>query len=110
MATKKNSIITSTMQKTREAKKTEENKLTPEQEAFVNGGDSDLIVNKEEQPKPIPAKRGRKPSLVKKQKMTFELAEDLVNELNEVVKSMGMTRASFMAQAVMKAVKDAQNN
>ena len=110
MTTKKNSIITSTMQKTREAKKTEENKLTPEQEAFVNGGDSDLIVNKEEQPKQIPAKRGRKPSLVKKQKMTFELAEDLVNELNEVVKSMGMTRASFMAQAVMKAVKDAQNN
>lgn len=109
MTTKKNSIITSTMQKAREAKKTEENKLTPEQEAFVNGGDSDLIVNKEEQPK-IPAKRGRKPSLVKKQKMTFELAEDLVNELNEVVKSMGMTRASFMAQAVMKAVKDAQNN
>ena len=97
MATKKNSIITSTMKKARETKKTD-----------VNGGDSDLIVNKEEQPKLIPAKRGRKPSLVKKQKMTFELAEDLVNELDEVVQSLGMTRASFMAQAVMKAVKEAQ--
>ena len=108
MATKKNSIITSTMKKARETKKTEAKKLTPEQEAFVNGGDSDLIVNKEEQPKLIPAKRGRKPSLVKKQKMTFELAEDLVNELDEVVQSLGMTRASLMAQAVMKAVKEAQ--
>ena len=42
--------------------------------------------------------------------MTFELAEDLVNELDEVVQSLGMTRASFMAQAVMKAVKEAQSN
>ncbi len=52
--------------------------------------------------------RGRPATGVKKQKMTFELSADLVQELDQVVKKFGMTRASFMSQAVMRAVQDAQ--
>jgi len=104
MATKKNSIITSTMKKARDTKKTEAKELTPEQEAFVNGGDPDLVSNHTEEKRG----RGRPSSNQKKRKVTFDLAEELISEIDQVATFYGMNRAQFVSQAVMKAVREAQ--
>ena len=107
MPTKKNSIITSTMKKAREIKKTEaKEEFTPEQEAFMNAGDKDLIANKKEQTEK--KGRGRPASNIKKRKVTFDLSEDLITELDKVALFYGMNRAQFVSQAVMKAVREAQ--
>ncbi|MCR5605938.1 MAG: hypothetical protein K6F69_03870 [Treponema sp.] len=111
MVAQKKSIITSRMKNARSNKEElskSVDSLTQEQEDFINR--ADVIVNTSNKEN-APAKRGRGRPInnVKKLKMTFELAENLVQELDDVVKNLGMTRSSFMAQAVMKAVKDANS-
>ena len=107
MATKRNSIITPGMKRTMEDRKAKAKKnvpaLTPEQEAFINGADV-IVNNKKEQTEK--KGRGRPATGIKKRKITFELSEELVNQLDLVVRKYGMTRSSFVSQAVMKAVKD----
>ena len=97
------------MKKAREIKKTEakEEEFTPEQEAFMNAGDKDLIANKKEQTEAKKG-RGRPASNIKKRKVTFDLSVDLINELDKVANFYGMNRAQFVSQAVMKAVREAQ--
>lgn len=106
MAAKKQSIITSTMKKAREPKTESANtkEFTPEQEAFMNGGDPDLVANHTEEKRG----RGRPTSNQKKRKVTFDLAEDLILEIDQVATFYGMNRAQFVSQAVMKAVREAQ--
>jgi hypothetical protein len=110
MATQKRSIITKGMkeniQKKGEIKKTGK-EFTPEQEAFMNGGDKDLVANKKEQTEEKKG-RGRPASNIKKRKVTFDLSEDLITELDKVALFYGMNRAQFVSQAVMKAVREAQ--
>lgn len=110
MTTQKRSIITKGM-KARPQKKEEEKKtgkeFTPEQEAFMNGGDKDLVANKKEQTEEKKG-RGRPASNIKKRKVTFDLSEDLITELDKVALFYGMNRAQFVSQAVMKAVREAQ--
>ena len=112
MATQKRSIITKGMkeniQKKGEIKKTGK-EFTPEQEAFMNGGDKDLVANKKEQTEEKKGRgRGRPASNIKKRKVTFDLSEDLITELDKVALFYGMNRAQFVSQAVMKAVREAQ--
>ena len=105
MTTKKNSIITSTMKKAREIKQTEaKEEFTPEQEAFMSGGDTDLVANKKEQTEK--KGRGRPTSNIKKRKVTFDLPVELITELDKVANFYGMNRAQFVSQAVMKAVRE----
>ena len=106
MTTKKNSIITSTIKKAREIKQTEaKEEFTPEQEAFMSGGDTDLVANKKEQTDEKKG-RGRPSSNIKKRKVTFDLPVELITELDKVANFYGMNRAQFVSQAVMKAVRE----
>ncbi len=99
-----NKVVTDRME-TRTTKRSAQRKkeLTPEQEKFVN--EADVIVNNNEEPK---KGRGRPASSVKKRKVTFDMAEDLIAEIDNVAKFYGMNRAQFVSQAVMKAVREAQ--
>ena len=51
--------------------------------------------------------RGRPATGVKKRKVTFDLEEGLIADLDKVAKSYGVTRAAFISQSVMKAVREA---
>lgn len=104
MAPQKRSIITKRM---KEEIKKPGKEFTPEQEAFMNGGDTDLVANKKEQTEKKKG-RGRPTSNIKKRKVTFDLPVDLITELDRVAFFYGMNRAQFVSQAVMKAVREAQ--
>ena len=90
------------------------NVMTPEEEAFVNGAD---VISKggSEQTtsddKPQKASRvGRPASPVTKRKVTFDIAEDLIAQIDQCASYFGMTRAAFCAQAVMQRVRETQKS
>ena len=90
------------------------NVMTPEEEAFVNGADviskggSEQITSDD---KPQKTSRvGRPASPVTKRKVTFDIAEDLIAQIDQCASYFGMTRAAFCAQAVMQRVRETQKS
>ena len=93
---------------------TQANVMTPEEEAFVNGADviskggSEQITSDD---KPQKTSRvGRPASPVTKRKVTFDIAEDLIAQIDQCASYFGMTRAAFCAQAVMQRVRETQKS
>ena len=134
-STKKNdpkSIITPRMQKEmdeRKAKQAAESlTMSPEVEAFVNGANTVVIDTEKTKQKPetvAPVKSEEKetgsatetkpkgkvgrPALgIEKKKVTFDMPTRLIDEIDQCAFYYGITRAAYVARAVMKQVREDQ--
>ena len=123
-STKKNdpkSIITPRMQKEmdeRKAKQAAESlTMSPEVEAFVNGANTVVIDTEKTKQKPetgsatetkIKGKIGRPALGIEKKKVTFDMPTRLIEEIDQCAFYYGITRAAYVARAVMKQVREDQ--
>lgn len=78
--------------------------MSPEVEAYVNGAD---LVSNSSASKPK-GKIGRPASLISKRKVTFDISEELIAQIDKCANYLGTTRAAFCAQAVMWKVREMQ--
>ncbi len=107
------SILSPRMKKQLEenqAKSAEENTMTPEQEAFINGADviSNNTASKTSSTTKPKGKVGRPSSPITKRKVTFDISEELIAQIDQCANYLGTTRAAFCAQAVMLKVRELQ--
>ena len=134
-STKKNdpkSIITPRMQKEmdeRKAKQAAESlTMSPEVEAFVNGANTVVIDTEKTKQKPetvapvkyeekatgsatetkTKGKVGRPALGIEKKKVTFDMPTRLIEEIDQCAFYYGITRAAYVARAVMKQVREDQ--
>ena len=107
-STKKTSDLPPRMQKQMEDNKAKQSSkevtMSPEVEAFVNGAD---LVSNSSASKPK-GKIGRPASLISKRKVTFDISEELIAQIDKCANYLGTTRAAFCAQAVMWKVREMQ--
>ena len=54
------------------------------------------------------SKIGRPASLISKRKVTFDISEELIAQIDKCANYLGTTRAAFCAQAVMWKVREMQ--
>lgn len=108
-STKKTSDLPLRMQKQMEENKakqaSEEVTMSKEVEAFVNGAD---LVSNSGASKTSKGKIGRPASLISKRKVTFDISEELIAQIDKCANYLGTTRAAFCAQAVMWKVREMQ--
>ena len=130
-STKKNdpkSIITPRMQKEMDERKAKQSAesltMSPEVEAFVNGANTVVIDTEKTKQKPetvAPVKSEEKttetkpkgkvgrPALgIEKKKVTFDMPTRLIEEIDQCAFYYGITRAAYVARAVMKQVREDQ--
>ncbi len=90
--------------------KSAEEQMTPEQEAFINGADviSNNTASKTSSTTKPKGKVGRPSSPITKRKVTFDISEELIAQIDQCANYLGTTRAAFCAQAVMLKVRELQ--
>lgn len=108
-STKKASDLPPRMQKQMEENKAKQSSkevtMSPEVEAYVNGAD---LVSNSSASKTSKGKIGRPASLISKRKVTFDISEELIAQIDKCANYLGTTRAAFCAQAVMWKVREMQ--
>lgn len=96
---KSNSIVTPSMGKGQIRKINNNIGLTKAQKEFIGNAELASEISSEED-----KKKGRPRLDAKKRKVTFDMTEDLIQRIDAVAQSYGMSRASYISMAIMKNV------